>query len=308
VADLHEQRIAQIVRDFMEAYELAAGIRERLRDGNLQFASVERLVDEPGHSVLHRLKEECHALFRFDDSRSQTELQAEQLFDLAVGALYHEAMKLREGFYLTTSYGPRLEQMMAEGSAKGDLPAAFKRVLEAGRQRMYESDAEVAELFDETRAQLLILLEHGSPSGAVARSLIEHPDRTALVFGEELCESLARVFGSAPAGFDLAFSSLVENGHFKDAAELLEGEGVPETPYRSLGACAYARGMDLYYDGEIDGALEEFGEWADHASRCPEPWLVAAERALGRVSAELPPDDCRADRVRELLAAIRPAD
>ena len=67
-------------------------------------------------------------------------------------------MKFREGFYLTDTYGPRLQRMMAEGSASGPLADAFWRVFEGGSRRMLESEAEAEQLFRETRDQLLIVL------------------------------------------------------------------------------------------------------------------------------------------------------
>ena len=201
-----ERRVAQILREFLEAYCLSEQVGLRLRDGELDFALVDRLVGEHEESALFRLKEACHVLFRFDEDRTPAELQAEELFDLAVGALFHEAMKFREGYYVTTSYGPRLDRMMAEGSAAGPLAEAFLNVIDAGRQRMLESEVETTELFDETRDQLLILLRQMA-SGAVARSLVEEPDRTEQVFGGKLEKLLESIFDSVPEAYRLASAS-----------------------------------------------------------------------------------------------------
>jgi len=206
--ELRERRLAQIVRDFMEAFALSQEIGRELRAGRLTFGSVARLVGDAEDSALFRLKEECHALFRLDDARPRTEVQAEELFDLAVGALFHESMKFREGFYLTDSYGPRLQRMMAEGSAAGPLAEAFWRVFEAGSRRMLESEAEAEELFRETRDQLLIVLRHLAASGAVARSLVEDPARSEQVFAMPLMQLLADIYGSAARGYQLAVDAL----------------------------------------------------------------------------------------------------
>ena len=50
-------------------------------------------------SVLFRLKERCHALFRGGEQPSEVVMRREALFDLAVGSLFHEAMKFRENLY-----------------------------------------------------------------------------------------------------------------------------------------------------------------------------------------------------------------
>ena len=184
-----ERRVAQILRDLMEAYELSAQVGASLRAGDLDFGPVRRLVGESEDSALYRLKEECHALFRLSRQGSETELNAEELFDLAVGALFHEAMKFREGFYLTTTYGPRLERLMQKESARGPLVEAFSNVIDAGRQRMFESEVEMAELFDETRDQLVILLQQQPRSGAVARCLVEDPSARdgSSAWGSTIC-------------------------------------------------------------------------------------------------------------------------
>ena len=220
--ELRERRLAQIVRDFMEAFVLARTLGEDLRAGRLSFQTVTRLVGDAEDSALYRLKEECHALFRLDVSRPRTEVQAEELFDLAVGALFHETMKFREGFYLTDRYGPRLQRMMAEGSAAGPLAEAFWRVVDSGRRRMLESEAEAEVLFRETRDQLLIVLRQLAVSGAVARSLVEDPARAEQVFDLPLGVLLADIHGSAARGYQLAVDSLIENGHYAEAAAVLE--------------------------------------------------------------------------------------
>ena len=191
-----EGRVAQIVRDFMDAYVLSARIGLQMQDGELDFETVERLVGESEQSALFRLKEESHALFRFDKTASQEELLAEELFDLAVGALFHEAMKFREGYYLTTSYRPHLEKMMRAGSASGHLAETFLRLFEAGQQRMMESALELVELFAETREQLLIMLHQSPESTAIARVLLADPERTERVFALDVNALFAQVFGS----------------------------------------------------------------------------------------------------------------
>lgn len=283
--DLRERRMAQIIRDFMEAYVLTSRIRGRLRNEDLEFSWIERLVGEAEDSTLYRLKEECHALFRLDGGRSRVELQAEELFDLAVGALFHEGMKFRESYYLTTAYGPRLERMMAEGSASGPLAEAFRRVFDAGRRRMLESESEVADLFRETRDQLLILMRQMPPSGAVARSLVEDPERTETVFGIPLPTLLEQIYGSSHHGFKLAVESLIENGHFAEAASLLTREELGNGDY-SQAARVFAQGMARFYAGEPQAALDALGRWIAQGARGEPRWRSYARRVLDSLAAD----------------------
>ena len=275
-----DRRVALILRDFMEAYELSAAIGAQLRAGDLDFARVHRLVGESEECALYRLKEECHALFRFDKESSESELQAEELFDLAVGALYHEAMKFREGYYLTTSYGPRLERMMKESRAAGPLVQVFMNVIEAGRQRMLESEVEMAELFDETRDQLAILLRQMPTSGVVARLLVEDPERAEQVFATPIESLLSSIYPSTATGYRLAVCNLLENGHFAEAEELLERADTHSAAPFGEEALQFAGSMARYFAGESEAALEGLSLWIKEGARGPDPWRATAVRVL----------------------------
>ncbi len=275
-----ERQLAQIVRDFMEAYDLAEDIASSLYSGDLEFEAVRSLVSESEHSALYRLKEETHALFRFDQTASKEELQAEELFDLAVGALFHEAMRFREGYYLTTQYGPRLDSMMQAGVARGPLAISFRRAFEAGRQRMRESAAESRELFDETRDQLLIVLQHLPNSRAVARSLVENPALTERVFGESLRDLLASIFGSASKGYRLALDGLIESGHFGTALHWLERDRNEEIGAFRPGELSFIRGMKAHYEGSPSQALDHLEQWILKSDAQPCAWRRVAARAI----------------------------
>jgi len=299
-----ERRLAQIVRDFMEGYVLSQEVGRDLRAGRLAFGTVARLVGDAEDSALFRLKEECHALFRLDDARPRTEVQAEELFDLAVGALFHETMKFREGFYLTDTYGPRLQRMMAEGSASGPLADAFWRVFEGGSRRMLESEAEAEQLFRETRDQLLIVLRQLAASGAVARSLVEDATRSEQVFGMPLARLLADIYGSAGRGYRLAVESLIENGHYAEAAAVLEHPGAVAAG-ASDGALPFARGMASYYSGDNLAAVESLARWQTGDSSAPALWRQSASRALASLATSVELSDQKlATRARGLAQEL----
>jgi hypothetical protein len=297
-----ERRIAQIVRDFLESYERSQRVGERLRSGELEFAEVERLVGEDEQSTLYRLKEECHSLFR-SDALARGELAGEELLDLAIGALFHEAMKFREGYYVTTTYGPRLERLLAGGTPPSALTNLFHRVFEAGRRRMLEAQAETQELFRETRDQLSVLLRQLPESGAVARSLVEDPGQSERVFGVPIDTLLADLYGSAQTGRTLAVASLVEGGHYAEAAELLERceSGQPA----HVGASCFARGMARYYAGDLAGSLDLLAAWTSAGCTGDSNWPEHARRALRAIASDA---DARESslpgRARDLLKSF----
>jgi hypothetical protein len=278
-----EQRVAQIVRDFLEAYCLSERVGARLLDGGLDYGLVEGLVGESEQSTLFRLKEECHALFRTDGKKSPGEVQAEELFDLAVGALFHEAMKFKEAYYVTTAYGPRLERIVGEGTESVALVAAFKRLFEGGRKRMIEAQAETADLFRETRDQLGSLLRRLPESGLVARSLLDDPERCERVFATPLDDLLADFYGSPAKGYQLAIESLIESGHYVAAADLFDHGNQNGVGCSARGAL-FAHGMAEYYEGNVPAALESLGRWIDGGASPHPLWHERAHSALRQVA------------------------
>jgi hypothetical protein len=293
-----ERRVAQIVRDFTEAVWLAAEVRRKAESGDLDFAAVHRLVGDSEDSALFRLKEECHALFRFALDRPESELQAEELFDLAVGALFHEAMKFREGYYLTRTYGSRLERMVEAGTASPELADSFRRVFQSGRQRMRESQVELSQLFEETRDQLLHLLREFPRSGFVARSVLERPERTEGVLGLALDEVLTKVYGAPAVAYRLAVESLVEGGHYGDALDLLSRDDAKRAAAACGHAKSFAAGMDGFVKGDVGRAIGELERWIEAGMNGPASWRAAAVGALEALAGDA---DTGAER---LLAAL----
>jgi hypothetical protein len=190
-------------------------------------------------------------------------------------------MKFQESYYLTTTYGPKLDRMLKERSESAPLTKAFSRVFAAGRQRMLESEAETAELFDETRDQLLVVIRKYPHSGAIARSLLDDPIRTEQVFGVPVAALLQSIYGSASLGYEIAVESLIESGHFGEAASLLErrdGETV-EGGFRDTSRC-FARGMQQYYAGNLHDAVDYLADWIEGGARGSETWTRLARIAL----------------------------
>jgi hypothetical protein len=165
--------LVQIVRDFLAADRLLRDLFARHRAGTLRFEDLRELVGDDEHSVLFRLKERCHTAFRRTSGGDGVGLAREALFDLAVGSLFHEAMKLRENFYQREVYGPRVRALRTRaGKDAALLFEEFDRLLAGVSARLEEGVREVQTLLAQTVEQLRLLLgvQHGD--GAVARFLI----------------------------------------------------------------------------------------------------------------------------------------
>ena len=91
--------LVDIIRDFLAVHDRATRLFDRRDRDGLRFEDVRSWVGEDAKSDLFRLKEACHAIFRPAVDTGATDMRVGALLDLAVGSLFHEAMKLRENLY-----------------------------------------------------------------------------------------------------------------------------------------------------------------------------------------------------------------
>ncbi len=280
-----ESAFVDLVREFLWAHLLARKQIERFRAGELHFAELTELVGDDEASALYRLKERCHTLFRPGPGSSRVAVRREELFDLTVGSLFHEAMSFRENFYQREVYGPRVRALHSEAGEESDgLFREFAKILASADGRLEEGIQEVATLLGRTREQLAeLLIEHRS-NGHLARYLIERGALVVQVFGSELDELLARIHGAAAAGYEVAGRSYLASGYYE------EGEGALQAAVarggesaRLLPLCAYARGMAAYLKGAYADCVKELRGWVD-ASPEPDPSLAGLARsAVARI-------------------------
>ena len=82
----------QLLREYLTAHAELGAIFAQYTDDKIPFAAIRVLVGDDDRSVLYRLKEKSHALFRSHGIATKA-VRREALFDLAVGSLFHETMK-----------------------------------------------------------------------------------------------------------------------------------------------------------------------------------------------------------------------
>ncbi|NNL87108.1 MAG: hypothetical protein HKP27_15705, partial [Myxococcales bacterium] len=246
------------VRDFLLGSRSLLRVAEAFRDGTLTFKDVEVLVGDSADSVLFRLKERCHALFR----GAGTGVAPEAVFDIAVGALFHEAMKFRENFYQQAVYAPKLLSL----ESRGDDGAA--RLLEASRELLAGSKdrsegvlRELTRWHRETTHQFETLVTIHRDNAYVTRFLIEHRELAEEALGAPLEALLSRFWGDPESAYRLAGRSFLEGGHFEDALTCFEragagGDGGELDRWR-----AYARGMTAYLASRFEDAVCDLGVW-----------------------------------------------
>jgi tetratricopeptide (TPR) repeat protein len=259
--------LAGITREFLSAHRLMRRLFALYRSGELRFQDLERLIGDDEHSVLFRLKGRCHALFRRDPERRAVAMRREALFDLAVGSLFHEAMKFRENFYQREVYGPRVRDLRGEsGAENAGLFREFEKILSAVAQRLEEGLHESEELLAQTRDQLALLLVEYPDNGFVTRCLIENRADADAVFEKGLDALLALIHGDAATGHLVAGRSYLASGYFAEAEAALERAS-------EQGGCgaevdrllAYARGMTAYLAGDYAASVASLSKWLEAA-------------------------------------------
>jgi tetratricopeptide (TPR) repeat protein len=309
-----------VVRDFLTAHRELRRLVALFRAGSLRFEDLDPIFVDDERSVLFRLKERCHALFRPRGGPRRDAPERGLLFDLVVGSLFHEAMKFRENFYQREVYGPQVRALRGQAHEGADaLFEEFEKILGAVSARLGEGVEEVETLLARTCSQLALLLARHADDGLVMRCLIEHPDLVEEAFGESLDGLLTRLqHGDAARGFELAGRAYLESGHYAEAerafAEAARRGGDAALMERQA---AYARGMRAYLSGDYARSVEQLEVWASQATAADAFLAGLAHAAVSRLDrllqanerAEvLPPAGALVERLSALRApAAAPA-
>jgi tetratricopeptide (TPR) repeat protein len=273
-----------IVREFLTVDHAVRGLFELHRAGQLRFADVDTLFASDEGSALFRLKERCHALFRAGGSENRDARHREVLFDLAVGSLFHEAMKLRENLYQREVYAPRVRALGGATDQAAGLFREFERILTAGSESLEAGMGEIRELLDRTREQLAVLLAERPGDGHVVRYLLEHRPLVEEVFGGSLEDLLTQLYGSAHAGYAVAGRSYLASGYYGEA-ECALGEAVARggDSLQLEPEAEYARGMHAYLRGGYGESIEHLGRWLSEASPHASELVDLAHAAISKV-------------------------
>jgi len=303
--------LVEIVRDFAEAYQLMRNVIARYRAGELEFEQLQELVGDDEGSVLFRLKERCHAQFRTARSETALATHREALFDLAVGSLFHEAMKFRESFYQLQVYGPKVRALRSEADPDAaQLFEEFERILVAVSGRLEEGLQEAESLLDQTVRQLRVLLVVHRDNGFVSRFLVENEPLVEEIFKVSLDALFAEVQGSAAEGFCAAGRSYLLSGYYDDAIDAFaaaRARGGDTAELERL--TAYARGMAAYLGRDYAQSVAYLTKWAEATQDDPPELHRLAQDAVSRVGQFVIGDE-RADveaAAAALLERLAPA-
>jgi hypothetical protein len=257
--------MVEIIRDFLVIHRSLTELVARHHDGRLRFEAVQNLVGDESSSLLFRFKERSHAMFRTTAPVADLGVRTSELFDLAVGSLFHEAMKLRENLYQHEVYGPRVEVLRAAADPGAtELIDEFDKICVAAGERLEESVIEAEILLVQVRAQLLRLITEQRTSGLVPRCLYQQRDDVAEVYEQGLDALFEGVYGDAVSGYVCAADSFLGSAHFNGALEVL-AEAESRAPARADVAhrIAYAEGMRAFRDRDYARSVVRLSDWVN---------------------------------------------
>ncbi len=286
------RRTVEVVARFLQAAVAFDEIYQSYRKGTLTFARIETFVDDRGKSLLFEMKENCHALFRRNVVAG---MEKEQLFDLAIGTIFHEAMKLREDLYQLEVYGAKLRTLESkEGRTRteDDFLRQLRKITRRAEVRLDEEMEEARTLFRETTEQLKTLLADFGSNGLLARFFHENGDLVQKVCGGRGVEDLLDLMypGGYAESLVAAGKSYLESARYEPAERCFRQSierGSGDSTVSLL--LAFAKGMALYYGGKLEETLPELEKAAVGMAGRPEasPWMMVIARAARRVSPEL---------------------
>lgn len=261
-ADQKNWIILEIVRDYLYAYIQFRSIYEQYKARTLSFDDVEKFVTdkEPTPPLFH-LKESCHMLFRYQEEECSDE---EKLLDLAVGSIFHEAMKIRENLYLLEVYKPRYLQIRRRREAsdhESNLLQEFIKIGKRTEKRLAESIAETRRLLRDTLKQLAHLLPRYKENPVLMRFLLHNKELLQQAFGKRKgLQIIADMFpGGLGEAYEVEGRGYLASEHYDLAAEFFNhalkyrsGDHILKNLY------LYARGMDGYYKNRYPDTLRSF--------------------------------------------------
>lgn len=255
-------QIPEILRDFVEVHRLISDLAIRHRSSGLRFEALAGSIEDDEASVLFRLKERTHALFRAPRGERRAPTHREALFDLAVGSLFHEGMKLRENLYQREIYGPQVRALLSDAEEESKaLFDEFERMLGSVEERVDEGVNELETLVQRTAEQLRLLIAHPPDDGS-ARYMTEHPETVDMVFGVSLEEQLEAMYGSVATGFERAGRSYLASGFFAPAERCFDQALERSDAEDNVGALRdYARGMGAYVARDYGASIEHLKAW-----------------------------------------------
>ncbi|NWF94225.1 MAG: hypothetical protein HXY46_15095 [Syntrophaceae bacterium] len=308
--------ILEMVRELLLSEVAFQEIFKRYKEGRLRFSDIGNWVDDKGEGPLYNLKEKSHSLYR--QMGKEVPQEKEWILDLAIGSIFHEAMKLRENIYQIEVYRPKylqFKQKTGKSAYEKDYLERFERIISRAEQGVADGMEEMRSLFHDAMTQLIDFFKEHANDPFLVRFLIEHQTVLRKVYGpKKVKEIFDQMFEKGLLeAYHLAGRSYLQSGHYDlsalcfSKARRMDAEHPDLRFFQNL-----SLGMQAYYDNLYPKALACFTKLVNSNSKASgkKDYLRRVEEVCSKISSELREGrnlrgarkaSSLADRIRKML-------
>jgi hypothetical protein len=177
-----EKKQIDLIKESICVYKKFTECRILFKEGHLYFSNIEEFIDDKGNSCLFRLKEMCHELFRNSDEANYKE----KLYDITVGYIFHEAMKLRENLYQIEYYKPNSDKVSdSMTNMEKKIVREIEILTKKAEKRLKEEVKEIKTLTAELVSQLKSLIKLYKNNYLLPRFIFEHEKTLISIYGRK---------------------------------------------------------------------------------------------------------------------------
>lgn len=182
-----EKKQIDLIKESICVYTKCVECKTLFKRNQLSFAKIEEFVDDKGESCLFKLKEMCHELFRTSDEAHYKE----KLYDITVGYIFHEAMKLRENLYQLEYYRPNRDNVSERlTDFEKKIVHEIESLTKKADKRLSEGLKEIRVLMKELVGQLKGLIQLYNSNYLIPRFVLENEKALITIYGKKGFENL----------------------------------------------------------------------------------------------------------------------
>jgi tetratricopeptide (TPR) repeat protein len=293
VLESRDRNTLTIVKGLLQSQIAFQDIYQKYHKGTLHFPEIENWVDDRGRSLLYKIKEKCHSLFR--SSKGGAFHKKEWLLDLAIASIFHEAMKLRENVYQLEVYRPRYleyKRRMGKSTYEKDYLPHFEKIISKAKLGVSEGMEEMGSLFQDAAAQLIDFFRENRQNPFLIRFLIESQPLLRKIYGiKKRKEIFSLMF--ARGAFDayrLAAQSCLHSEHYDlSAAYFSKAFKMDPRDVNLRFFLNFSLGMKAYLLNSYPKALSSFTKLvsSEEKAKWQREYLKKAEEVCRKIFSEM---------------------
>ncbi|MCX5809094.1 MAG: hypothetical protein NTX36_06960 [Proteobacteria bacterium] len=214
-----EKKQIDLIKESICVYTKCVECITLFKRNQLSFAKIEEFVDDKGKSCLFKLKEMCHELFRTSDEAHYKE----KLYDITVGYIFHEAMKLRENLYQLEYYRPNRDNVSERlTNFEKKIVHEIESLTKKADKRLREGLKEIRVLMKELVGQLKGLICLYDSNYLIPRFVLENEKALIAIYGKKGFENLLNdlYHDGRPLLLYMAAKSYLESEYYEIARNL----------------------------------------------------------------------------------------